>query len=129
MLIGRRQLWLIVAVETIFFVALAAWVLIRLDRIFEPASLLIALAIIVIGDLATVLVMQWFAPTRVTFAAGEEPLMGQALDGFGPDARGRVMIRGERWRARRCGSLRIDPGDSVRVVARGGLTLLVERAD
>ena len=129
MLIGRRQLWLIVAVETVFFVALAVWVLVRLDRIFEPASLLVALAIIVIGDLVTVLVMQRFAPTRITFAAGEEPLMGEALDGFGPEARGRVVVRGEQWRAQRCGSLRINPGDPVRVVARGGLTLLVERAD
>ena len=126
----RRQLWLILAVETVFFIALAAWVLIRLDRLLEPASLLIALAIIVVGDLITVLLMQRFAPTRITFSAGEaESVLGEAVAGFGAQSHGRVVVRGEQWTARLNGPKRIEPGDRVRVVSRGGLTLLVERAD
>ena len=129
MALTRRQLWLIVAVETVFFVGLAAWVLIRLDQIFTPTSLLIALGIILVGDLATVLLMQRFAPTRITFAPGEaEGLFGEAVAGFGMESHGRIVIRGEQWTARLTGSQRIGPGDRVRVVSRGGLTLLVESA-
>lgn len=126
----RRHLWLILAVETAFFAALAAWVLIRLDRLLEPASLIIALAIIVLGDIITVLLMERFAPTRITFSAGDaEGLVGEVVAGFGAEPHGRVVVRGEQWTARRSGSDRIQPGDRVRVVSRGGLTLLVERAD
>ena len=126
----RRQLWLILGIETVFFAALAAWVLVRLDRILEPASLIIALTIIVIGDVATVLLMQRFAPTRITFAAGEaEGLFGEVVAGFGMDAHGRVLICGEQWAARLNGSRRASPGDRVRVLSRRGLTLLVEPSD
>ena len=125
--VRRRQLWLVLLVETVFFAALAAWVLVRLERIFEPVSLLIALAIVVIGDLATVLLMQRFAPTRITFSTGEGELTGQALDGFGPRNRGRVLVRGEQWSARCSGTVPIAPGDRVRVASRSGLTLEVER--
>lgn len=126
----RRHLWLILAVETVFFAALAAWVLIRLDRLLEPASLIIAAAIIVLGDIITVLLMERFAPTRITFAAGDaEGLVGEVVAGFGAEPHGRVVVRGEQWTARLLGSRRIEPGDRVRVVSRGGLTLLVERAD
>ena len=126
----RRQLWLILGVETVFFVALAAWVLVRLDRLLEPASLIIAATIIILGDIVTVLLMQRFAPTRITFAAGEaEGLFGEVVAGFGMESHGRVLVRGEQWTARLNGSRRVGPGDRVRVLSRGGLTLLVERAD
>ena len=127
MQLDRRQLWLILLVQTVFFVALAAWILVRLDRIFEPVSLFVALAIIVIGDLAAVLMMQRFAPTRITFSAGEHELTGQALDGFAPGNRGHVLVNGEKWLARCRGSARIAPGDRISVVSRSGLTLDVER--
>ena len=127
MQIQRRQIWLVLLVETVFLVILAVWVLIRLDRIFEPVSLLVALAIIVIGDVIAVLLMQGFAPTRITFSAGESELKGQALDGFGSSERGRVVVRGEHWSARRHGSRPISPGDPVRVVSRRGLILIVEQ--
>lgn len=124
----RRYLWSILAAETVGFLALAGWVLTRLDRLFEPQSLLVALAIVVAGDLVTVLLMQRFAPTRITFAAGEmEGLRGEAVSGFGERLRGRVVVRGEQWAADVTGSDRIEPGDPVRVVSRGGLTLRVER--
>ena len=127
MQLQRRQIWLVLLVETAFLAILAVWVLIRLDRIFEPVSVLVALAIIVIGDVIAVLLMQGFAPTRITFSAGESELRGQAVDGFGPSDRGRVELRGERWSARRKGPEPIHPGDPVRIVARKGLNLIVER--
>lgn len=123
----RRQLWLILAVQTVFFGVLAAWVLVRLERVFEPLSVIVALAIVVIGDVATVLLMQMFAPTGITFAAGESRLTGQALDGFGRSDRGHVLVRGERWSAQCQGTQSISPGDSVRIVSRKGLLLTVER--
>ena len=123
----RRQLWLVLLVETVFLVILAVWILIRLDRIFEPVSVLVALAIILIGDVIAVLLMQGFAPTRIIFSAGESEPKGQALKGFGSSDRGRVVVGGEKWSARRHGSRPINPGDPVRVVSRKGLILIVEQ--
>lgn len=128
MQIQRRQIWLVLLVETVFLGILAVWVLIRLDRIFEPVSVLVALAIIIVGDVIAVLLMQGFAPTRITFSAGESESIGQALEGFGSSERGRVVMGGEQWSARRTGSQPINPGDAVRIVARKGLHLIVERA-
>ena len=128
MQIQRRQLWLVLLVETVFLGILAVWVLIRLDRIFEPVSVLVALAIIVIGDVIAVVLMQAFAPTRITFSAGEGESTGRATDGFGPHDRGRVVVGGEKWSARRQGPQPVNPGDPVRVVSRRGLVLIVERA-
>ncbi|MYF70495.1 MAG: hypothetical protein F4053_08715 [Proteobacteria bacterium] len=125
--IQRRQLWLVLLVETVFLGILAVWVLIRLDRLFEPVSLLVALAIIVISDVIAVVLMQAYAPTRITFSPGERELEGQVLDGFGASNRGRVLLRGEQWSARSQGSGPIKPGDTVRIVSRRGLNLLVER--
>ena len=124
----RRQLWLVLLVETVFLGILAVWVLIRLDRLFEPVSLLVALAIIVVSDVIAVILMQAYAPTRITFSPGESELKGKALDGFGASDRGRVLLRGERWSARCQGSEPVNPGDSVQVVSRRGLNLIVERA-
>lgn len=123
----RRQLWLLLLVQTLFFVALAAWILVRLDRVFEPVSLLVALAIIIIGDIIAVLIMQWFAPTRITFSPGEGDLTGRALEAFNPGQRGHVLINGEKWTARCRGPAPVAQGDRVRVVSRSGLTLDVER--
>ena len=128
MKIQRRQLWLVLLVETAFLGFLAVWVLIRLDRIFEPVSVLVALAIIVIGDVIAVVLMQAYAPTRITFSAGEGELVGHVVDGFGPSDRGHVSIAGEKWSARHRGARPLNPGDPVRVVSRRGLTLNVERA-
>lgn len=56
---------------------------------------------------------------------GAETLLGAAAEVVTPcRPEGQVRIQGELWRAR-CGS-GADPGDKVRVVARDGLTLLVE---
>ena len=127
MQIQRRQLWLVLLVETVFLGILAAWVLIRLDRLFEPVSLLVALAIIVISDVIAVVLMQAYAPTRITFSPGESELRARVLDGFGANDRGRILLRGEQWSARSHGSGSINPGDTVRIVSRRGLSLIVER--
>ena len=127
MQIQRRQLWLVLLVETVFLGILAVWVLVRLDRLFEPVSLLVALAIIVISDVIAVVLMQAFAPTRIVFSPGEGELQGQVLDGFGDSNRGRVLLRGEQWSARGQGPGPLNPGDAVRVVSRRGLNLIVER--
>ncbi len=124
----RRQLWLILLVETAFLGILAVWVLVRLDRLFEPVSVLVALSIIVIGDVIAVILMQAFAPTRILFSPGERELQGQVLDGFGTSDRGRILLRGEQWSARLKGSEPIHPGDPVRVVSRRGLKLIIEPA-
>ena len=130
MILVHRQLWLILIIETVFFIILAIWVLIRLNRLLEPTSLIIALAIIVAGDLVTVLLMQRFAPTRIIFSAGEaEMLFGKAVAGFGKEPCGYIAICGEQWAACIRGQQHIEPGDRVQVVSRGGLTLLVERAN
>ena len=130
MILVHRQLWLILAVETLFFIILAIWVLMRLDRLFEPASLIISLVIIILGDLITVILMQRLAPTRIIFSAGEAgELFGKAVAGFGKEPCGHVAIYGEQWAARIRGQQHIEPGDRIQVVSRSGLTLLVERAN
>jgi membrane-bound serine protease (ClpP class) len=57
---------------------------------------------------------------------GAETLLGAAAEVVTPcRPEGQVRIQGELWRARcRSGA---EPGDTVRVVERDGLTLLVER--
>ena len=57
---------------------------------------------------------------------GAETLIGARAEVVTPcRPEGQVRIQGELWRAR-C-EAGADPGDTVRVVARSGLTLLVER--
>lgn len=130
MSLTRRQKWWVIGVETAFSVALAAWVLVRLDRIFEPVALLVAAIIIVVGDLVTVLLMERFAPTRITIEPGEDAgRIGRAVTDFSSDGEGRVVLRGEQWRARTRGRAPIAAGTKVRVVSRSGLLLYVETLD
>ena len=101
MVLSRREIWLLVGVETVFFAALAAWVLWRLDRLFEPIGIIGTIAIIAFGDVVTVLVMQRFAPTEITLNPGEAAnAHGQVMSGFDNGSTGVVLVRGERWRAR-----------------------------
>ena len=130
MQITRRQKWFILAIETLTLTLLAVWILSRLDRLLEPTALLIAVLIIFVGDLVTALAMQRYAPSRITFAVGEnEELLGRAISGFEGNGSGRVLIRGERWHAETRNAERVAPGDRVRVVSRTGLTLIVEPID
>ena len=130
MTLSTRQKWWIIGVETAFFVALAAWVLVRLDRLFEPVALLVAAIIIVVGDIVTALLMERFAPTRITIEPGEAAgRIGRAVTDFSRDGEGRVALRGERWRARSAYATPIAAGSRVRVVSRSGLLLHVEAID
>jgi membrane protein implicated in regulation of membrane protease activity len=57
---------------------------------------------------------------------GAETLIGARAEVVTPcRPEGQVRIQGELWRARCDGGA--DPGDSVRVVERSGLTLFIER--
>ena len=123
----RSQFYLILGIETVFLAALAAWILFRLGRLFEPRSLLVALALVLAGDIVTALLMQHFAPTRITVAPGEvSPSIGEVVSGFELDSVGFVRIRGERWQARSTGDRPVRAGDRVKVVGRTGLVLDIE---
>ena len=130
MTLSTRQKWWIIGVETAFFVALAVWVLLRLDRLFEPGALLVAAIIVVVGDIVTAVLMERFAPTRITIEPGEGAgRIGRAVTDFPSDGEGRVALRGERWRARAASPVPIAAGSRVRVVSRSGLLLHVEAID
>ena len=130
MTLTAKQKWLIIGIETAFTAALAVWILLRLGRLFEPIGLFVAITIIVIGDLATALLMEHFAPTRITLEPGEaNQMIGRAVGDFSIDGVGGVVLRGERWRAECSSERRLVAGEPVRVVARTGLTLRVERLE
>ena len=127
MQLTRRQVGLVVAVETLFFGVLALWILSRLDRLTEPSSIGIALAIMAGGDLVTVLVLQRYTRTPITLAPGESSdLVGTVISGFAGSDHGHIKVRGERWRARTTVTGDLPPGTPVRVLSRRGLTLRVE---
>ncbi|MEE3197480.1 MAG: NfeD family protein [Pseudomonadota bacterium] len=127
MVLSKREMWLLIGTETIFFAALAAWALWWLDRLLEPTAIIGALLIIVVGDIATVLLMQRFAPTKITLAIGETShLLGKVTGGFCGNAMGTVLVRGEQWKACCKGDAEPRLGDSVKILSRTGLTLLVE---
>ena len=130
MKITRRQFWLLLGVETLFFVLLALWVLSRLERLFEPSAIAIAIVILVVGDVVSALLMQRYARPRITLAPGETPgQTARVISGFGDARSGRVSVRGETWRAEVGPSARLAIGDAVRVVSRDGLTLWVKPVD
>jgi membrane protein implicated in regulation of membrane protease activity len=121
--------WLIIAIETACLGSLAAWILWRIDRLAEPEAVAGALAIIAAGDILTALLMQRFAPTRITVEPGESArAIATVLSGFDDSERGRVQVRGETWMARSTTPLRLAPGTRVRVLGRSGLTLDIDPA-
>ncbi len=130
MRLSRRQVWFLLGAETIFLALLAAWVLWQFERLFEPFGIAVALGIIVVGDIVSVLLLQWNAPTRITLEPGEASRRSaEVVHGFGNSATGEVLVKGERWRARCEGAASLAPGDRVDIVARAGLTLVVRAVD
>lgn len=130
----RRRLWAVIGIETFVLIALAAWVLTRLDRLLEPTALLVGAAIVVAGDVVTAAVMQKLAPSRIVVRPGEDRGdSAVATADFDADGRGLVSLRGERWNARALNRTdrpeTIRRGDRVFVHGRDGLTLLVEPVD
>ena len=130
MRLSKQKIWLLIAIETVFLGLLAAWVLLQFDRLFEPIGIVIALGIIVAGDIVSALLLQRYAPTRITLQPGEvsQPF-AQVLSGFGDSRIGEVTVKGERWKARHDGDGMLARGDCVDVVARAGLTLYVRVID
>ena len=96
----------------------------------------ISVMFVLVGDVVLALLMQAVSPTRITLGPGERrrktelPMeLGTVISDF-EDRRGRVSIRGERWRARQTAgcSATLKAGALVRVVDREGLTLVVTSA-
>lgn len=130
MIAARRRLWLVLGVESIVLALLAAWILSRLGKLLEPKSLLVAALIVVIGDVVTALLMQRLAPTAIVVEPGEQRgRIASAVGDFDHAGRGRVTLRGERWRARAITGGPILQGARLRVLAREGLVLVVEPLD
>ncbi len=130
MQLSRRQIWLVLGIETASLALLAAWVLWRFEQLFEPLGIVVALGIIIAGDIVSALILQRYAPTRITLEPGEEVQpSAEVIRGFGDSATGEVLIKGERWRARLEGAGKLATGDRVDVVARAGLTLVVKAVD
>jgi len=102
----------------------------------EPLPLLlVALAGSVAGDVVLALALERIAPTAITLSPGERErhdhdidASGVVISGFGDTNRGRVRVGGETWAARSANDAvrELGVGDIVKVVARDGLTLLVE---
>lgn len=97
----------------------------------------VSVALIITGDIVLALLMEAISPTHVKIGPGERHLrteapreLGEVLSEF-RGRQGRVSIRGETWRARQTAACdrRLKAGMPVRVVAREGLTLVVQAAD
>lgn len=129
MSLTRRQKWTILLIETGVLVLAATWLLSGIGRLAEPSAWLLALVLIALGDLATALIMQRIAPTRVLLAPGEAGRHSAAvLRGFEQSNVGVIRVRGEIWRARSRDSQLLQPGDPVHILSRDGLVLEVEPA-
>ena len=130
MRLSKQQIWLLLAIETVFLALLAAWVLLQFDRLLEPIGIGIALGIIVAGDVVSALLLQRYAPTQIILQPGQVSRpFAKVLSGFGDSKIGEVIVKGERWNAFHNGDGTILPGDRVDVVERKGLTLYVRTID
>lgn len=130
MYVSRSHKRLILAIESGVLVIVAAWLLASTGRLYQPSAWLIALGLIAAGDIATALIMERIAPTRVLLAPGEAGHdSGTVVRGFGNQALGVIRIRGEFWRARSAVPEKLGAGDRVQIVQRQGLVLDVEPLD
>jgi membrane protein implicated in regulation of membrane protease activity len=93
-----------------------------------------AVVLTVVADLAIAAWIQSVAPTKVHIGPGEklhdsELLSEKAkvIGGFDSSPHGRVLVRGETWRATRApdDAASMSIGMDVNIVARDGLTLVV----
>ena len=97
----------------------------------------VSVVLIFAGDIVLALIMEAVSPTHVKIGPGdrrhhaEQPQeLGKVIADF-QGRQGRVSIRGETWRARQSADCAapLEVGAAVRIVAREGLTLVVEAAD
>jgi membrane-bound serine protease (ClpP class) len=94
---------------------------------FELSPIVIAATVIVTASLFLLLLAMLLRSRKRLVVTGKEALLGaegEAVAWMGRD--GRVLIRGEIWRAR--ASKPLKPGTRVKVVDRDGLVLIVELA-
>ncbi len=114
------------------FVSLTLFTTLPVETVIKAS-----VTLILVGDIALALMMEALSPTRVRVGPGEsrhrnelprEP--GTVVADF-EDRRGKILIRGERWRARLadgCNEM-LPAGTTVRVVEREGLTLVVKAVE
>jgi len=94
---------------------------------FELSPIVIAATVIVTASLFLLLLAMLLRSRKRLVVTGKEALLGaegEAVAWMGRD--GRVLIRGEIWRARAARPLQ--PGTRVKVIDRDGLVLVVESA-
>ena len=104
--------------------------------IFDDLYTLVIAAIVIsiTGDIVVAYSFEAIAPSEISLAPGERArhdeevsAAGVVESGFSASAEGRVLVRGELWRARHHEerSVTLDQGDEIRIVGRDGLTLLI----
>ena len=100
-------------------------------------ALKISVVLVLAGDITLAIIMQAISPTHVKLGPGERWHTGESPKDRGvvktrfENGKGKVSIRGETWHARQedRSEDQLDVGESVRVVEREGLTLVVAAAD
>ena len=104
--------------------------------IFEGLYTLIgtAVAISIVGDIVVAYSFEAIAPSKISLAPGERArhdeevsTAGTVESGFSESDEGRVIVRGELWRARHFEArvVNLSHGQEIRIVGRDGLTLLI----
>ena len=93
----------------------------------------ISVGLVLVGDIVLAVIMQAISPTHVKLGPGERFHDNESPRDLGivktafEDGKGKISIRGETWHARQSGQCDAprDIGESVRVIEREGLTLVV----
>ena len=94
----------------------------------------VAAILTLIADIAIAAWIQSVAPTKVNIGPGEKSHdsalpseTARVISGFDSSSHGRVLVRGETWRAMRApdDAVSLSIGMDVNIVARDGLTLVV----
>ena len=123
------------AVCTVLFGVLGALFLEEFTNLHKLGFVAMLLAIMLVGDVFVARGMERIAPTTVRVGPGERKHSddlpadeGIAVADFDAGGLGRIVVRGEMWRARVRSEVRPSRGDRLRVVDRDGLILIVENA-
>jgi membrane protein implicated in regulation of membrane protease activity len=119
--------WLVMAGMTGSLGTASAFTLWWFDLLLNWQAVLLALFVIIAGDILASIGLAMVAPTRVNLHPGErQQPIGEVLSGFAGQRRGHIKVNGERWQARLSGEgADASPGERVRVIGRDGLVLLV----
>ncbi|MGI9260178.1 MAG: NfeD family protein [Gammaproteobacteria bacterium] len=127
--------WAWIASATTFFTVVSFGGLYYFG-IFDGLYTLIgtAVAISILGDIVVAYAFEAIAPSKISLAPGERhrhdeevSASGIVESGFSASDEGRVMVRGELWRARHFEErvITLAQGEEIRIVGRDGLTLLI----